>query len=325
MSAVGTPRLAAPATRGVVLIVIASLFFGVSGPLAKGLINAGLTPVEATWLRIAGTAVLMGIAAIGPLRVARRLPWWELVAFGLAAVAGVQVFYFVAVSRLPVGIALLLEFTGPILVVAWIALVRRTRLPKSAVIGSLVSLAGLAIVVQVWTGVRLDTLGLVAGAAAAACQAGYFLVGERLTGKVDTRVMLAVGFGVAAVALLPLARPWSLDWAVLTESASLGGWSTSAGMLAAMLIGATALAYAAGIPALRLLSAPVAGAMAYLEVVVATVVAWLALSETLSTAQVVGGVVVLVGVYLAQRSVTAPKPVAPVVDDDHSVVSGAIG
>lgn len=293
------------ASRGVVLILVASVSFGFSGPLAKSLIGAGLDPIQVTWLRIVSTAVILLVVAAPSLIRLRKAPLWGLLAFGLAAIAGVQAFYFVSVSRLPVGIALLLEFTGPVLVVAWIRFVRRSRLPRAAVIGALLSLAGLAVVVEVWTGLRLDVLGLAAGAGAAACQASYFLIGERLTGQIGTRVLLAIGFLIGAVALTPLARPWAMDWDVLDGAARLGETSVHAGVLAVALIGSTLLAYAAGIPALRLLSAPVAGGMAYTEVVVAGVAAWLLLGENLTVPQIIGGLIVIAGVFTAQRAVAA--------------------
>ena len=190
------------ASSGVVLILLASTFFGVSGPFAKALIGTGLTPLEVTWLRVTGTGAIIAVAAIPAIKSLIRqrrdsseviLPLRGMIGFGLTAIAGVQAFYFLAVARLPVGIALLLEFTGPILVVVWIRWIRRVRLPKAAVTGALLSLAGLAFVVEVWTGLKLDALGLLAGAAAAACQAAYFLAGESLSHRVSTPVLLAVG------------------------------------------------------------------------------------------------------------------------------------
>ncbi|MEV0647322.1 EamA family transporter [Phytomonospora sp. NPDC050363] len=309
------PRRASASTTGLALILWASLCFGVSGPLAKTIINAGLDPVPVTWLRVVGSGVALALVALPALLRRPKLPWTGLVAFGLAGVAGVQVFYFLAVSRLPVGIALLLEFTGPILVVAWIRFVRRTRLPRAAVIGTLVSLAGLAVVVEIWSGLRLDALGLLAGAAAALCQAAYFLGGEKLTESVDTRVLLAVGFLIGGAALTPFARPWDVEWGRLDTEVSLLGFETSGVVVAVALVGSTFLAYLAGIAGLKLLSAAIAGGMAYLEVVVASLAAWLLLGESLSTAQIIGGLIVLAGVLTAQRAVGGRQEVDLVVPE----------
>jgi len=300
------------AALGVTLVLAASLFFGVCGPFGKVVIQAGLTPIQVTWLRICGVGLIAIAAAVVPLlrlRGKERLPWGGLVLFGLTAIAAVQAFYFIAVERLPVGIALLLEFMGPIVVVAWVRFVRRTVLPRAAVVGTLLSIAGLCIVVEVWSGLRLDAVGLVAGSAAAACQATYFLSGERLTAKVDVRVLLAVGFVVGAIALAPFAAPWALDWEALAADVRLGGVETTGLVSVLLLIGCTALAYGLGLSGLRFITAPVAGGIGYAEVVIASLSAWALLGEALTVPQIIGGVVVIAGVFTAQRAVAAKTAV----------------
>ncbi|MQM28314.1 EamA family transporter [Glycomyces albidus] len=299
------------AALGVSLVLAAALFFGVCGPFGKVVIQAGLTPIQVTWLRVCGVGVLaIAVAAVPLVRTLRagtRLPWGALALFGLTAIAAVQAFYFIAVERLPVGIALLLEFMGPIVVAAWVRFVRRTVLPRSAVIGVLLSIIGLCIVVEVWSGLRLDAVGLVAGSAAAACQATYFLSGEKLTAKVDVRILLAVGFAVGAAALAPLATPWALDWAALSSQVVLGGVEMTAAVSAAALVACTAVAYGLGLSGLRFVSAPVAGGIGYAEVVVASLAAWALLGEALTVPQIIGGLVVIAGVFTAQRAVSAKR------------------
>ncbi len=309
------------AALGVALVLLASVFFGVCGPFGKVVIQSGLEPVQVTWLRIVGVGLIAAAAAAWPLLRLRRggpkPPLAALALFGLTAIAGVQAFYFIAVERLPVGIALLLEFMGPIVVVAWVRFVRRSPLPRAAVIGALLSLAGLCIVVEVWSGLRLDAVGLLAGSAAAACQATYFLSGERLTAKVDVRVLLAVGFAVGAVALAPLAAPWAMDWAALSSPVTLLGIeATSLGSLVA-LIACTAVAYALGLTGLRFLAAPVAGAIGYTEVVVAALAAWALLGEALTLPQIIGGLVVIAGVVTAQRAVARRRAAAEEGEEDE--------
>jgi drug/metabolite transporter (DMT)-like permease len=297
------------ASLGVPLVLAASLFFGICGPFGKVVIQAGLTPIQVTWLRICGVGLIALVAAAVPLvrllRRGDRLPWGALVLFGLTAIAAVQAFYFIAVERLPVGIALLLEFMGPIVVVAWVRFVRRTVLPRAAVIGTLLSIMGLCIVVEVWSGLKLDAVGLVAGSAAAACQATYFLSGERLTAKVDVRVLLAIGFTVGAFTLAPFAAPWALNWAALSSQVALGGVEITAFASIVALIASTALAYGLGLSGLRFISAPVAGGIGYAEVVVASLAAWALLGEALTVPQIIGGLVVIAGVFTAQRAVAA--------------------
>ncbi|MFC9974710.1 DMT family transporter [Spirillospora sp. NPDC127200] len=300
---------------GLGLAVVSSICFGASGPFGKALIHAGLTPLQAVWLRIAGAALVL-VPLVLLLRgraaartSARHLPL--LVAYGLTGIAGCQALYFVAASRLPVGIAILLEFTGPILVLAWLRLVRRAPVHRTAVLGVLVAMAGLALVVQVWNGLALDALGLAAGLGAAACQAAYFLLIDRVAGQVDPLVLTAAGSAVGAVALTALAAPWAMPWEVLPAAVPVGDRTAPGWLLAAWIIlVSTVLAYLTGVAAVQRLSAQVAGAVCYTEAVAATLLAWAALGERLTPAQLAGGAIVLAGAFIAQRAVVERVPVA---------------
>ncbi|MCW2900697.1 MAG: protein of unknown function transrane [Streptosporangiaceae bacterium] len=300
---------------GLGLAVVSSICFGASGPFGKALIHAGFGPLQAVWLRVLGSAlVLVPLVLVlrGPSRLRGLRPFLpQLVVYGMTGVAGCQAFYFVAASRLPVGIAILLEFTGPVLVLGWIRLVRRTRVHPTAALGVGVAMAGLACVVQVWSGVRLDLIGLLAGLAAAACQAMYFLLVERLTADVDPLVMTAAGGVVAAVVLAVPAMPWALPWHILSENVGVGAHSAPAWALALWIIlVSTVIAYVTGVAAVQRLSAQVAGAICYTEAVAATLIAWAALGERLSPVQLVGGVVVLAGAFIAQRAASGSAAIA---------------
>ncbi|RAY14148.1 EamA family transporter [Actinomadura craniellae] len=302
---------------GLGFAVVSSISFGASGPFGKALVGAGFSPLQAVWLRIAGAALILVpvvLAVSGPARLRALRPHWpQLLFYGVTGVAACQALYFVAASRLPVGIAILLEFTGPVLVLLWIAVVRRAPLPRTAVAGVVVAVAGLACVVQVWSGLRLDAVGLAAGLGAAACQAAYFLLIDRLTGSVDPLAMTAVGMVVGALLLTLPAAPWAMPWHILPTQVALGSHDAPAWLLAAwIIVVSTVLAYATGVAAVQRLSAPVAGAICYTEAVAATLIAWVALGERLTPIQMAGGAVVLAGAYIAQRSVPAAAP-APAV------------
>lgn len=298
---------------GVLLGVTSSVSFGASGPFAKALIDAGFSPLQAVWLRTVG-AVLVLVACgvvvrrrglIGMLRRNRGL----VTVYGLVAVASCQALYFVAASRLPVGVAILLEFTGPVLVVGWVRLVRRHPVARVSLAGVAVAMAGLACVVQIWSGVHLDAVGIAAGLGAGTGNAAFFLLIDRLTGGVDPLALNIGGMLVAAIALLPLAAPWSAPWGVLTREVPLGHGSAAPGWLLAtsLILVSTVIAYLAGTAAVQRLSAPVAAGLAYVEPTCAAVIAWVALGERLSPVQIAGGVVVLFGAYLAQRGIAAGR------------------
>jgi drug/metabolite transporter (DMT)-like permease len=313
---VGDQQLTARAKSAALgLAVLSSVCFGTSGPFAKALIHAGLSPMQAVWLRVAGAALILVPAALalrggtGFRAVRRGLPL--LLIFGVTGVAGCQACYFVAAARLPVGVAILLEFTGPVLVVAWIRFVRRTRVARSAMAGVVVALAGVACVVQVWAGLRLDGLGLLAGLGAAACQAAYFLVAKQMSADLDPLVLTGAGFVVGAAALTAPAAPWAIPWGLLAADVDVAGHPAPAWLVTGwIIVVSTAVAYVASVLVLRRLSAPVAAAVAYPEAVAAAVFAWLVLGEQLAPVQIVGGVVVIAGAFIAQRSVPADRPVA---------------
>lgn len=314
-------------TWGLCLAVLSSICFGASGPFGKALINAGFDPLQAVWLRIVGAAVVLAAIVLvlrGVARLRELRPFLpHLVVYGLTGVAGCQACYFIAASRLPVGIAILLEFTGPVLVLAWIRLVRRTPVPRSAAAGVAVAMVGLACVVEVWTGLRLDAVGLLAGLGAAACQAGYFLMVERLTGDVDPLAMTAAGGVVAALVLALPATPWAIPWHVLPSMVEVGDHAAPGWALAAWIIlVSTVVAYLTGVAAVQRLSAPVAGAICYTEAVAATLIAWATLGERLSAVQLAGGTIVLVGAFIAQRAAASRAPIAETAEIPVTVPTG---
>lgn len=313
---------------GLGLAIGSSVSFGTSGPFGKALIEAGCSPLQASWIRVAGaTLILLPLAALLRWRAvgrAVRRHWPLLLVVGLLGVAGCQSFYFVAASRLPVGVAILLEYTGPVLVVGWTRVVRRTPVPRSAAVGVGIALAGLTCVVEIWSGLRLDPLGLLAGLAAAVCQAAFFLAVERVGDEVDPLVLTAAGSAVGVVVLVPLALPWRLPWRLLGSGVAFGDHTPPGWFLAAWLVlVSTVTAYLAGVAAVHRLSAPVASAVAYVEAVAAALFAWVILGERLSPIQLAGGAIVLVGAFVAQRAVAPGAPVAGRVPDPEHVAVAA--
>lgn len=301
--------LAAPKSAGMTAAVLSAFCFGGSGPFAKPLITAGFTPLQVAWMRLAGGALLMLPFAVRHARALRRAPWL-LLGYGLFAIAGVQTFYFAAIASIPVAVALLIEFLGPVLVLGWIRFVRRAPVTKQAAVGTALALVGLACVVEVAAGLRFDPAGLLLALAAAGCQAGYFLLSDS-SAEVDPRALASYGLLVGAAVVTLVARPWELDWALLARPVELSGTPFPALLVVGwVVLVSTVLAYLTGILAVRRLSPPVAGAVAFLEPVVATVLAWLLLGEHVGPWQLAGGALVLAGAFIAQRSAPAVEPTA---------------
>ncbi|GAA3501445.1 EamA family transporter [Streptomyces prasinosporus] len=301
---------------GLGLALLSAVAFGGSGVAAKPLIEAGLDPLHVVWLRVAGAALVMLPLAVRHRGLLRRRPGL-LAGFGLLAVAGVQACYFAALSRIPVGVALLVEYLAPALVLGWVRFVQRRPVTRAAAVGVVLAVGGLACVVEVWSGLGFDALGLLLALGAACCQVGYFVLsdqgGDAGDEAPDPLGVIAYGLLVGAAVLTVVARPWSMDWSVLAGSAGMNGTPVAALVLLAWIVlVATVVAYVTGVLSVRRLSPQVAGVVACLEAVIATVLAWVLLGEHLSAPQIVGGAVVLTGAFVAQSSTPAKGSGRPV-------------
>ncbi|MFI6659823.1 EamA family transporter [Streptomyces sp. NPDC050523] len=302
---------------GLGLALGSAVAFGGSGVAAKPLIEAGLDPLHVVWLRVAGAALVMLPVAVRHRALPLRRPAL-LAGFGLLAVAGVQACYFAAISRIPVGVALLVEYLAPALVLGWVRFVQRRPVTRAAALGVVLAAGGLACVVEVWSGLSFDALGLLLALGAACCQVGYFVLADQGSDAGDEAPdplgVIAYGLLIGAVVLTVVARPWTMDFSLLTGTARMNGTPVAAVyLLAWIVLVATVLAYVTGVVSVRRLSPQVAGVVACLEAVVATVLAWVLLGEHLSAPQIIGGAVVLVGAFIAQSSAPAkgsPEPVA---------------
>ncbi|MER6633106.1 EamA family transporter [Streptomyces sp. NPDC000987] len=301
---------------GLGLALASAVAFGGSGVAAKPLIEAGLDPLHVVWLRVAGAALVMLPVAVRHRALPRRRPAL-LAGFGLLAVAGVQACYFAAISRIPVGVALLVEYLAPALVLGWVRFVQRRPVTRAAALGVVLAVGGLACVVEVWSGLSFDALGLVLALGAACCQVGYFVLSDQGSDAGDDAPdplgVIAYGLLAGAAVLTVVARPWGMDWSVLAGTADMDGTPVAAGLLLAWIVlVATVLAYVTGVLSVRRLSPQVAGVVACLEAVIATVLAWVLLGEHLSAPQIVGGAVVLAGAFIAQSSAPARGSAEPV-------------
>ncbi|MEU1910686.1 EamA family transporter [Streptomyces massasporeus] len=301
---------------GLGLALVSAVAFGGSGVAAKPLIEAGLDPLHVVWLRVAGAALVMLPLAVRHRALLRRRPGL-LAGFGLLAVAGVQACYFASLSRIPVGVALLIEYLAPALVLGWVRFVQKRPVTRAAAVGVVLAVGGLACVVEVWSGLGFDALGLLLALGAACCQVGYFVLSDQGSDAGDEAPdplgVIAYGLLVGAAVLTVVARPWTMDWSVLQGTASMDGRPVAAVVLLAWIIlVATVVAYVTGVVSVRRLSPQVAGVVACLEAVIATVLAWVLLGEHLSAPQIAGGAIVLVGAFIAQSSTPAKGSEQPV-------------
>jgi drug/metabolite transporter (DMT)-like permease len=307
---------------GLALAVVSAVTFGLSGPFAKALTDAGWSANGAVLVRMGGAAaiLLVVLALIRPgVLAAVRADGPALVLYGVLAVAGVQVAFFNALLYVPVAVALLLEFLGPILVLAWVWLVRRQRLGPRTLLGAVVALFGLSLVVQIWTGVELRWEGIAWGLAAAVCQASYFLVADRAGSATPPLVLAGVGMAVGTVVVVLLGVAGVLP--IVIDTAATGvflagvdvGWPFAATLL---VVVSSVIAYLAGVAAIARIGAPRGSLVALLEVVASAVASWLLLGQVPTPVQAVGGALILGGVAMtitARRPARAVEPqVSPV-------------
>ena len=319
--------------RGHLLVLGGAALFGFNASVSKVVLMTGVEPARLTALRCTGAAIglliLLGLTAPERLRVrASDLP--TLALLGLTGAALIQWLYFVAIDRLPVGIALLLEFTGPLLVAVYSRVVLRHAVHRQVWLALALALSGLALVAQVWTDVGLDPLGIAAALGAAVCLATFYLVGKSTVERLDPMTLSFWMFAFSAVFWAIVQPWWNFDWATLGHHASLLGALDGIQLpmwlpLVWVILLGTLAPYAMEVVALRHLAPTTTGVIGMVEPVIAAGVAWVWLDEVLSPVQILGGAVVLVGVTLAQtaRSRTNVGTERPTVPDlEPALVSG---
>lgn len=290
--------------------------FGLSGPLARALLDVGWTPAAAVSARIGGACLVLLIPCIVLLRrtgLPHRRQVAHLIAYGLIAVGGAQLCYFNAVQYLSVGVALLLEYSAPVLLIGYHWLRSRHRPALPVLLGAAVSIVGLILVLDLRHGFDINPIGVAWGLGAAVCLCGYFILSE--TGDPDTAVhpllLTTMGTGVGAAAVLAGAGLGVLPLHARPAEVSLGGASMSWIVPMLGLIGITAVfAYLTGIVAVRRLGSSVASFVALTEVLFAVLFAFLLLGQQPGPIQLMGGALVLAGIVVVQRrnAEKAPRP-----------------
>jgi drug/metabolite transporter (DMT)-like permease len=321
------------AGAGLGLAVLSAATFGTSGTFADGLIRAGWSPAAAVTIRIAVSAVILTIPALISLHgrwALLRRDAAKVALYGLLAVAGCQLFYFNALQRIPVGVALLLEYLGSVLVVGWMWLRHGERPSRLTVAGAVAAIAGLVMVLNLTGSVHVDPIGLMWGLLAACGLAAYFVISASSAGGGSTGEGSGgggSGGGAPAEPLPPIAMAWgamcvgAVALAVLGFSGALPLHATNADVrllglhvswivpVLGLSLVAAVIAYVAGIGAARRLGAKLASFIGMTEVLFAILFAWLALGQLPTPIQFVGGAFILAGIALVRAGEKAPVPV----------------
>jgi len=302
---------------GYALVVTAAVLFIVNAGVSRVSMRAGVEPLTLTTARVTGSLVVFVGWALLLRRSALRPPRGRalamVVALGLIGVAALQWTYFVAIDRLPVGVALLLQYTAPVLVALWARFVRHESVRDRVWLALGLSLAGLAVVSQIWQGLVLDGIGVAAGLAAAVAFAAYFLLGETSVADDDPLRVILWSFLVAMVALNVLRPVTDLGTDLPTTTTSLLGELSSLSapvwlLLAWVVVLGTVTPFVLELYALQHLPATAVVVVAMLEPVGATVLGWSWFGESLTGVQVAGAAAVVAGILLAQTARPAPAP-----------------
>jgi drug/metabolite transporter (DMT)-like permease len=300
---------------GLGFALVSAVTFGLSGALARGLLDTGWSPGAVVLVRIALAAVVVapfGLTALrGRWEVLRRSAGM-VVSYGLLAVAGAQFCYFSAVQHMQVGPALLIEYTAPAAVVVWLWLRQGQRPGLLTLLGAGVAAVGLVLVLDVVSGASVNLPGLLWALAAMVGAAAYFLISADERTGLPPITLAGGGLVVGAVALGLLGLTGLMPMEANRAATSYAG-AEVAWWVPLVLLGlvTAAVAYVTGIAAIRRLGSRVASFVALTEVVAAVVWAWLLLDELPRPFQLVGGLLVLIGVVgvkLGEKSTVRPEP-----------------
>jgi drug/metabolite transporter (DMT)-like permease len=288
----------------------AATLWGVNGAVSKVILASGISAPRLAEVRstgaCAGLVVVLLAMAPGRLRLrARELPY--LAAFGIAGLALVQWFYFLAIHRMAIGVTLLIQYLAPLLVALWARFAFHEHVRRRIWAALALALTGLTLIVDVRHGGTVSTAGVVFALLGAVTYALYVLLAEHALGGRDAVSLLAFGFGFAALFWAAVTPWWSFPAGRVARDVSLLGhlgahhlpvWA----LMAVLVVPGTIVPFFLLVSALRHLPATRVGIVAMLEPVVATIVAWAWLGETLGAAQLAGAAVVLAAISLAQTA-----------------------
>lgn len=300
MPALQTSSRQAPFALGLAIAVASAATFGSSGTFGSALMATGWSPGAVVTARITGAALIMLV----PAALAMRGHWHLLrrnigrvLAYGFFAVAACQFAFFMAVDHLSVGVALLLEYLAPVLIVAWMW-ARHGRRPSALTsVGVAAAVLGLVLVLDVFSGARVDLVGVLWGLFAAVGLVVFFLVSAQEDEALPPLGFAGAGLAVGAISLLAAAGLGWLPMTASTAPVALAGWSLPWWLpVIELAVVAGAVAYVTGIAAARLLGGTLASFVGLSEVLFAIVFAWLLVGQAMSMIQVLGGVAILAGV-----------------------------
>jgi drug/metabolite transporter (DMT)-like permease len=301
--------------RGELYLILGAIFFSLNGVIVT-LVLDHMTTFRLAQVRAIGTFFLLFIITFiqdrNSLKAERReIP--TLLFYGVFGYAMVQLGYFIGIAQgVPLSLVLIIEFTAPIWIVLWIKFVRKGAVANDMWAAITLSLIGLIFVAKVWDGFTFDLVGTLGALGAALALAVYFLMSQSQGTKRSAQAMVVWGMGVAGLFWSIVLPIWNFPTQIFTTSINLQGrfsdYSTPGWVLIAyIIVFGTMVPYLLVVGGIRLLSASTSSVIGMLEPVIAGAFAWIWLSQSWSAIQLFGGLIVLIGIYIADRAKTNAK------------------
>jgi threonine/homoserine efflux transporter RhtA len=314
-----------PTRLGYTLVLIGVVAFSVNAGVSRVVLDSGLDAWTLAGLRALGASVLLGLLVVATGRRSRmsveRGLWPSFLLYGIVGLGLLQSFYFEAVARIPIGLAVLIEFLAPLWVALWAKLVQHKPVRATVWPALAVTFVGLAIVAGVQID-DLDPIGVASAFIAGLCFAVYFIVGERLVAQHDPFVVSFWGFTIAAIGWVLAATlttridpAWEVRFATqVSLPEAIGAAVLPVGLLVVWIVSlGTVVPFASETAAMRWVPATAVSVLAMLEPVGAAVVGWWWFGQTLTVFQVFGAALVLAGITMALLS-RAEHPMPAVVE-----------
>ena len=296
--------------RGEFFLVVGAFFFSLSG-LFVTVVLKHLPAFRLAEFRSVTAVVILGsyVLLTKPhlIKIVRsEIP--KLGVYGVVGFALVNFGYLLGIERgVPLALVLILEFTASIWIALWIKFVRKGAVARDMWVAIALSLLGLVLVSKVWNGFAFDLIGIAGSLGSAFALAAYFLMSEKLGKKRESIAMLIFGMGFASIFWLVVLPPWSFPFEVFTMKMDLGGIAAGTMvpgwlLMAAVAILGTVIPYLCVLTGMRLLTASTSSVIGMLEPVIAGIFAWIWFGQSWDAIQLIGAIVVLFGIYLADRA-----------------------
>ena len=296
--------------RGEIYLIAGALFFSFNGVIST-LVLDQLSPFRLTQVRCIGAfAILLLIVAsrnFESLKATRReIP--TLVLLGIVGFAAVQAGYFLGIQRgVPLSLVLIIEFTAPIWIVLWIKFVQKKAVPNGMWGGIALAFIGLIFIAKVWDGLTFDLLGIIGALLSAFALSVYFLVGSKVGEKRSAQSITVWGLGMAGLTWAIVMPVWQFPFEIFTMDMNLQGifdgtfvpgWV----LITWIIVMGTIVPYLFVVGGLRRLSPSTSSVMGMMEPVMAGAFAWIWLAQSWAPIQLGGAVIVLVGIYIADKA-----------------------